>query len=66
MSDGDRKAGQPTGPVTHGPETKALFTSGYHEGKINAGYSLDVGIDYLQKPYLPRMLLVKVRELLDR
>ncbi|MFQ6026834.1 MAG: ATP-binding protein [Dehalococcoidia bacterium] len=48
------------------PETKVLFTSGYHEGKVSPGYSSDLGTDFLQKPYLPGILVGKVRELLDR
>jgi two-component system cell cycle sensor histidine kinase/response regulator CckA len=47
------------------PEIKVLFTSGYTEDAIAHHGVLDVGIEFLPKPYSPSSLARKVRELLD-
>lgn len=48
------------------PGIKVLFTSGYIDGSALNLDSLDLGTDFLQKPYPPNMLAVKVREMLDK
>ena len=47
------------------PGTKVLFISGYTEGVITQQSSLERGVDFLQKPFTPAQLAVKVREILD-
>jgi CheY-like chemotaxis protein len=48
------------------PEIKVLYTSGYADGPNHTLISTDPGTDFLQKPYQPEVLAVKVREVLDR
>ncbi|MFQ6026101.1 MAG: GAF domain-containing protein, partial [Dehalococcoidia bacterium] len=48
------------------PEIKVLFTSGYAEGSTTYLDTAEEGTDFLQKPYQPDVLAVKVREVLDR
>jgi two-component system cell cycle sensor histidine kinase/response regulator CckA len=47
------------------PETKILFMSGYTEDAIVRHGLLVAGIQFLEKPFTPRALAVKVREVLD-
>ena len=48
------------------PLLKTLFISGYTEDLISRDGMLDEGIDFLQKPFTPKKLEEKIRELLDR
>jgi signal transduction histidine kinase/CheY-like chemotaxis protein len=48
------------------PETKILFVSGYTENTIVHKGTVDAGIEFLPKPYMPSVLARKVREILDR
>ncbi len=47
------------------PELPVLFTSGYTQDTIGQHGVLDRGIHFLEKPYTPSQLALKVRELLD-
>jgi signal transduction histidine kinase len=48
------------------PELKVLFTSGYNEEAIQKhGGMGNVEVNFLPKPYTPRTLTLKVREILD-
>lgn len=47
------------------PETKILFMSGYTDDAIVRHGVLEAGIKVLEKPFSPRALAVKVREVLD-
>ena len=48
------------------PGIKALFTSGYTMDIVNKQELLESGFDFIHKPFLPKDLLKKVREVLDR
>jgi two-component system, cell cycle sensor histidine kinase and response regulator CckA len=48
------------------PDSRILFTSGYTDSGIVNGGELEVGIEFLPKPYTPSALARKVREVLDR
>jgi DNA-binding response OmpR family regulator len=44
---------------------KTLFYSGYSEEAVISQGRLEHGMNYLAKPYSPKELLMKVREVLD-
>ncbi len=48
------------------PRIKILFSSGYTMDIIKTKELTDAGFDFISKPVLPRDLLLKVREVLDR
>jgi PAS domain S-box-containing protein len=48
------------------PRTRVLFMSGYTDSVIAHGGVLESGVAFLQKPFTPRGLRQKVREVLDR
>jgi PAS domain S-box-containing protein len=48
------------------PRTRVLFMSGYTDSVIAHGGVLESGVAFLQKPFTPRSLKQKVREVLDR
>ncbi len=47
------------------PKTKILFTSGYTDEAITHHGTLDAGVMFLQKPFSPKILVHKVRQVLD-
>jgi CheY-like chemotaxis protein len=47
------------------PDIKVLFTSGYTDNAIVHHSVLEPDIAFLQKPFSPKMLVRKVREILD-
>jgi CheY-like chemotaxis protein len=48
------------------PGTKILFESGYTTDIIKTSELTEAEIDFIHKPFPPRDLLIKVREILDR
>jgi PAS domain S-box-containing protein len=48
------------------PRIKILFGSGYTMDIIKTRELTEAGFDFIHKPFLPRELLTKVREILDR
>ena len=47
------------------PQLKVLFMSGYTDNVIASGGILEPGLAFLQKPFVPTALALKVREVLD-
>jgi two-component system cell cycle sensor histidine kinase/response regulator CckA len=47
------------------PELKVLYLSGYTEHALSDRHPMEPGKAFLQKPFSPRVLALKVRELLD-
>jgi PAS domain S-box-containing protein len=47
------------------PEVKVLFTSGYTEEIVRSQKFLDESLPFIPKPYMPKELLMKIREVLD-
>ena len=47
------------------PGMKVLFSSGYSEDAIHTRFVLDEGVQLIQKPYAPGVLLSRVRTVLD-
>jgi CheY-like chemotaxis protein len=47
------------------PETEVIYMTGYTDDAIIHHGVLDSGIELIQKPFKPRVLLEKVREVLD-
>ena len=47
------------------PETRVLFMSGYTDDAILRHGVLEAGVHFLEKPFAPRVLAGKVREVLD-
>ena len=45
---------------------KVLYTSGYAEEVIALHGVLETGLDFIPKPYSPRVIAHAVREVLDR
>jgi PAS domain S-box-containing protein len=46
------------------PEVKVLFTSGYTEEIVRSQQFLDGSLPFIPKPYMPKELLMKIREVL--
>jgi DNA-binding NtrC family response regulator len=47
------------------PEMKAVFISGYAADFMNNRGMIDEKLEFVEKPFNPRMLLKKIREVLD-
>ena len=47
------------------PGARVLFSSGYSANHAQIEFALEQGMELIQKPYAPDVLLRKVRELLD-
>jgi len=52
--------------VSFFPEMKVLYMSGYAEGSIIHQGILEPGTAFLQKPFTPEALILKVRHMLDK
>jgi CheY-like chemotaxis protein len=52
--------------VTERPGLATLFMSGYMDDTLGQDTSALPLVDFIQKPFLPSALVVKVREMLDR
>ncbi len=48
------------------PDLAVLFTSGYSLNAVHHLFVLEAGIEYIQKPLVPKVLLRRVRETLER
>jgi CheY-like chemotaxis protein len=51
--------------VSTRPAVKVLYISGYSDEAVARSGALSPGSAFLSKPFTPRELLVKVRDLLD-
>jgi two-component system, cell cycle sensor histidine kinase and response regulator CckA len=47
------------------PAMRVLYLSGYAHGVIGPHGVLDPGVAFLPKPFTPRSLLARVREVID-
>ncbi len=47
------------------PNVRILFCSGYAKEIVVSQGGLEEGMDYLTKPFTPKELLMKIREVLD-
>ena len=47
------------------PTLKCLFVSGYPDGAIDPGGEVDEDVHFLQKPFSPKALANKVRQVLE-
>lgn len=47
------------------PNVRSLFCSGYAQDVVVSQGGLDEGMNYLAKPFTPKELLMKIREVLD-
>jgi two-component system cell cycle sensor histidine kinase/response regulator CckA len=52
--------------LTERPDLRVLYCSGYTDDEIIKKGVLEEGADFLQKPYAPSALALKVRQVLDR
>jgi CheY-like chemotaxis protein len=48
------------------PDVRVLYTSGYTKGSIKSVDAISDHADFLEKPFTPKSLVAKVREVLDR
>jgi DNA-binding NtrC family response regulator len=48
------------------PRMKVLFASGYAMNNITNEELTESGFDFIRKPFRPKDLLIKLREILDR
>lgn len=48
------------------PDLHVLFMSGYTDNAINQNEYLDEGKNFIQKPFTPKTLLTKIKEILDK
>ena len=51
--------------LTEKPSLKVIYTSGYSLDVVNPGFSIKDGLNFLQKPYQPEILVQMVRNCLD-
>ena len=51
--------------VAAAPNLKCLFVSGYSDGVMGSGGMLDEDLHFLQKPFSPKTLAEKVRQVLE-
>jgi DNA-binding NtrC family response regulator len=51
--------------TTERPQLKVLYVSGYADNALGRHGVLESGIHFLQKPFKPDTLALKVREILD-
>ena len=61
---GGREVAERVAPLH--PETKVLFLSGYTDDAVVRHGILEAAVEFLQKPFSPQALAVKVRETLDK